>query len=224
MKDTRQRLLESACKVFAEKGFHDANVAEICERAEANIASINYHFGGKQRLYEEVLTYADAVAEQEYPLVADASTAPTAEDRLAWFIRSQFLRGRSEGLACCFDQIVVHEITNPSPSHAMIFGEIMRQRRDYLLEIVRGLLPPGASEGHVEVCAHNIVGLFAFSHFHRFHSRHPEKHKRPPLPSPEVMAHHATVFALGGIEAIAKLPAIEHPPVKPTFEGEGERP
>lgn len=208
MKDTRERLLKSGCEVFAEKGFHDANVADICERAEANIAAINYYFGGKQKLYEEVLTYAAAAAEQEYPLLAGESQAPTPEDRLAWFIRGQFVRSCSEGLASCFDRLVVHEMTNPSPSHALFFEKLMRPRREYLLRTIRELLPAGASDGHVRVCAHNIVSLFAFNHFRRLHRDHPKRKKLPP---PEVMAHHATVFALGGIHAIAQLPAVEHP-------------
>src|SRR3954451_22724831 len=42
---TRQRLLEVAGEVFAEQGFKNATVREICKRAEANVAAINYHFG-----------------------------------------------------------------------------------------------------------------------------------------------------------------------------------
>ena len=224
MKDTRQRLLESACKVFAENGFHDANVADICERADANIASINYYFGGKQKLYEETLLYAAELAERKHPLMPDESEAATAEDRLAWFIRSQFIRGQGKGLASCFDRIVVHEITNPSPSHEMVFGKIMRPRREYLFELVRELLPREATEGHVRVCVHNVVGLFAFSHFLRLHGkRPPRRRKLPPPPPPEVMAHHATVFALGGIEAIARLQTIEHPPFRHEEDAKREK-
>ena len=38
----RTKLLESACRIFAEKGYRDATVAEICEAAGANVAAINY--------------------------------------------------------------------------------------------------------------------------------------------------------------------------------------
>src|ERR1019366_7752468 len=55
---TRTKLLEAAGQVFAECGFHDATVREICSRAGANVASVNYYFGDKVELYEEVLRQA----------------------------------------------------------------------------------------------------------------------------------------------------------------------
>lgn len=56
--DTRRRLLEAALIVFAERGFDGAGIREIAERAKANSAMVQYHFGGKEGLYLEALRYA----------------------------------------------------------------------------------------------------------------------------------------------------------------------
>jgi AcrR family transcriptional regulator len=72
---TKAQLLEAAGHVFAEKGFDRATGREICERAGANTAAVNYYFGGMDGLYAAVLqeanrrliplaTLASAVAEQ----------------------------------------------------------------------------------------------------------------------------------------------------------------
>jgi AcrR family transcriptional regulator len=55
---TRQTLLEAAGQVFAEKGYEGATAKEICRRAGANAAAVNYHFGGIAPLYAAVLEEA----------------------------------------------------------------------------------------------------------------------------------------------------------------------
>jgi AcrR family transcriptional regulator len=57
---TRQQLLEVAGQVFAEHGYARATSKEICRRARANVAAVNYHFGGKDGLYAAVLEEAHA--------------------------------------------------------------------------------------------------------------------------------------------------------------------
>ena len=59
---TRQRVLEAAVEVFAEQGFRKTTVRDICKRAHANVAAINYHFRDKEGLYTAVLQYAHQCA------------------------------------------------------------------------------------------------------------------------------------------------------------------
>jgi AcrR family transcriptional regulator len=56
--DTQQRLLEAAGQVFAERGYEAATVREICQRADVNIAAVNYYFRDKERLYIEAVKSA----------------------------------------------------------------------------------------------------------------------------------------------------------------------
>ncbi|HEV2950243.1 MAG TPA: CerR family C-terminal domain-containing protein [Gemmataceae bacterium] len=52
---SRERLLEAAGQVFAEKGFDRATGKEICEKAGTNTAAINYYFVGMKELYAAVV-------------------------------------------------------------------------------------------------------------------------------------------------------------------------
>ena len=48
---TRERLLDAAEKLFAARGFRATSVRDITAEARCNLAAVNYHFGGKVRLY-----------------------------------------------------------------------------------------------------------------------------------------------------------------------------
>lgn len=53
-KITRERILDKAEALFAQKGFHAVSVREITKIARCNLAAVNYHFGNKHNLYLEV--------------------------------------------------------------------------------------------------------------------------------------------------------------------------
>ena len=55
---TKVRLIEAAGEEFAGKGFDSARVRTICDRAGANVAAVNYHFGDKEQLYVETVLNA----------------------------------------------------------------------------------------------------------------------------------------------------------------------
>src|SRR5262245_1943802 len=61
-RETRERLLKTAARLFAERGFKRVTVRDICRAARANVAAVNYHFGDKEGLYREVFRLAiDAI-------------------------------------------------------------------------------------------------------------------------------------------------------------------
>lgn len=64
----KEKLLTAAGDVFVEKGFRDATVAEICDRAEASISAVNYHFGSKEALYQEAWRHSFAESLKNYPM------------------------------------------------------------------------------------------------------------------------------------------------------------
>jgi len=53
--DTRERLLDTAEALFAEHGFNATSLRAITQKAEANLAAVNYHFGSKKGLILAVI-------------------------------------------------------------------------------------------------------------------------------------------------------------------------
>ena len=54
----RERVLEAACEMFAEAGYHGTHLRQICRRAGTNLAGVCYHFHSKEGLYEAVIMEA----------------------------------------------------------------------------------------------------------------------------------------------------------------------
>jgi AcrR family transcriptional regulator len=52
--DTKKRIIDSAAALFAKQGFHAATLRSITDSAGVNVASVNYHFGSKEALFDEV--------------------------------------------------------------------------------------------------------------------------------------------------------------------------
>lgn len=55
MASTRDRILDTAEICFAQRGFDGASLREITSLADVNLGAVNYHFGSKSALFEEVL-------------------------------------------------------------------------------------------------------------------------------------------------------------------------
>jgi AcrR family transcriptional regulator len=51
----RQRILDHAEELFAERGFFGASVRDITEHAGVRLAAVNYHFGTKEELFRDVI-------------------------------------------------------------------------------------------------------------------------------------------------------------------------
>ena len=73
---TRQKIIEVAGTLFAEKGYAETSSKEITERAGTNIAAVNYHFGSREKLYIAVLDEASGnllYAQDAFARVAPAT-------------------------------------------------------------------------------------------------------------------------------------------------------
>jgi TetR/AcrR family transcriptional regulator, regulator of cefoperazone and chloramphenicol sensitivity len=206
--ETRRQLLEAAGGVFAEAGFRDATVREICRRAGANIAAVNYHFGDKEKLYAEVLRYAQSMALEKYPLLLDVAADAPPEKRLRAFIQSLLLRIFAKGPTAWHGKLMSREMIEPSAALDSLVEERMRPMAGHLWQIVADILDCALDDERVRLCAFSVVSQCVFYH----HCR-PVVSRLFPKEAPldaagiERLANHITRFSLA---AMKHLPAPEH--------------
>lgn len=53
--NSKQKILNTALKLFANKGFDGVSIREICKEAGVNLCMVSYYFGGKKELYEGII-------------------------------------------------------------------------------------------------------------------------------------------------------------------------
>ena len=75
--ETRQRLLDAAALLFAERGIEAVSIDTVAEAADRTSGAVYAHFGGKDGLLNALLE--NLINESAAVMDAELSVAPTAE-------------------------------------------------------------------------------------------------------------------------------------------------
>jgi AcrR family transcriptional regulator len=156
-KKTRARLLAAAGELFAEKGFQEATVAEICRRAKANVAAVSYYFGDKVSLYMEVWRKAFEDFTEKWPFPLPSKEVSSSEERLRSAIRGLVLELSSEKHSSASNRLYLFELARPTGLVGEAWREIIEPRRRYLMDLIREVIGPEASDEEVLFCEMSIV-------------------------------------------------------------------
>ncbi|MEP6663511.1 MAG: CerR family C-terminal domain-containing protein [Verrucomicrobiota bacterium] len=202
--ETRQQLLQAAGEVFAQVGFRAATVRAICERAGANIAAVNYHFGDKEKLYLEVLRFTQEAALKKYPTDLGLKKGASAELRLKAFIRSFLFRIFDEGPIAWHGKLMSREMIEPTAALDALVDEKIRPQAAQLSSIIRELLGAGATAQHAKLCGMSVVSQCVFYHHCRpvVARLFPEQKFSPD--EVEALAEHIAAFSLAAIKQLSK--------------------
>ena len=195
----RERLLEAAGEIFAEKGFKGATVREIIDRAGVNIAAVNYYFRDKERLYIEAVKHAACMEPEDMHLAWPHGTSPAV--KLRDLIRFQLLKFQDPNRPEWLARLVMRELTQPSGACAELVREYIEPRSKVLLGILRELLPPNTPRWKYFMTAFSIVGQ---CHFYCSHKPiiqllvGEDEYKRFNI---DALAEHITQFTLRALKA-----------------------
>jgi AcrR family transcriptional regulator len=197
---TRLRLLEAAGPIFAAEGFQSAKIRDICARAGANVAAVNYYFGDKLGLYTEVLRYSIAAAEMD-PGLSVPSCELSPETRLRAFVRMILNSVFNASRPAWHMKLLLQEMSHPTPAMDELVDEFIRPRYDILCDMIGSLIDESPKSRLTQMCAHSVVGQAR----HYVIANAVIESVSPELTfTPEDLdeiADHITVFSLAGIKA-----------------------
>jgi AcrR family transcriptional regulator len=200
--ETRERLLDAAETLFADRGFKNVTVREICLAARANVAAVNYHFGDKLGLYREVLQSAiDAMrASSDAARQAGEGQGPAEQLRRSIFTFLHRLLGSGDDTV---HRLVTREMKDPTPALDALIEQGVRPRIEYLSGLVARIIGCPVEDRRVlravaSIQAQMIAYLpnpiaarlgFAFT---------------PTQANLDEVADHIATFSLAGVRAIAR--------------------
>lgn len=196
---TRKKILSAGIKVFAEKGYKDATVREICKEAgTANINSINYYFRSKERLYREILEII--FSDDKFDLQDWEQKSPQEQfkEMILNFCRLLY---KNNAFSSDITAIFVNEMTRPSPFLVDLVDQYNRPRVKRHLEMFKGLLGEDASDDMARDCLVSVSGQllyysFAWPVFSRLFPDYSADKRY------EIWAEHVFEFSMGGIASL----------------------
>jgi AcrR family transcriptional regulator len=201
----KAKILDAAGDVFGRLGYSAATIRAICRQAGVNVAAINYHFGGKARLYRTVVMdlIARTFARYRVDDGIDADAGP--QDRLRAFIAGALRRLIApDGLSGYpgKGQLVARELADPSPFLDDVIDEFIQPTAALLGTIVADILGPGASQRQLMRCQLSVIGQC----FHYAMAR-PIISRLAAVDYADAglideLADHITCFSLAGLEAV----------------------
>jgi AcrR family transcriptional regulator len=154
---TREKLLDVAGRIFADRGYRAATIREICVAAGANVAAVNYHFGDKLGLYTAVVQHSAHAAELEAVRHALDQLAPPEAILRAVILarlRSVFRGDRPDW----HFRILAHEMAQPTPALRRLINKSGRPLFERLLRLIGGMLGLPAEHETTRLCAISVMG------------------------------------------------------------------
>jgi AcrR family transcriptional regulator len=166
---TEERLLAAAERLFAERGFAATSVRDITAEAGTSVAAVNYHFGGKDNLYRELIVgRLRSMREQRLAAIgrvvaeAERDAAPIDPTRLLRAFADAFLepvadpeRGRS------LVRLLTREFVDGNLPPAVFCEEMIRPVETAFAGALRRALP-GIGERDAVLAVHFFVAQLMY--------------------------------------------------------------
>ena len=200
---SRERILDQAEALFAEKGFHAVTVREITQAARCNLAAVNYYFGNKQNLYLEVFrarwiprarrvqaSFRDALPAEDETSLAGIVNA----------IAAAFLKGPlTDDERLRHSQLMIREMARPGLATDMLINEVIKPFFGEVADMLRPFMAEGID---IERSMLNIVSIFAMVIYFNF-ARLPIMHvtgEEYDDPFKDRLVKHIVQFCMTGLD------------------------
>lgn len=202
----RDRLLDSAEQLFTERGFDGTSVRDLAAAAGCNIASVNYYFGGKEKLYVEVwrrhlLPLTEARLASIDKVLSESADKPEPEHLLRSFAYSFVGSLVDENGGPRLMRLMAREMLNPHLPSSM-FGEDVIVPTLSAMQNALAKACPELPESKVPLVVFSLVGQLVHTIQLKTMLGSTDDEMLPKFEVAEVI-DHVVAFTAAGIRAYA---------------------
>jgi AcrR family transcriptional regulator len=133
---TRAALISAASPLFADLGFEATRIRDIADKASANVAAINYHFGSKMGLYQAVLKSQSEQMIANFPLQTPEVELASPEERLHWLVKSILRRVLGSNEKDRPTRMCVREFVEPTEALDYLVKETVAAQHEITRSVV----------------------------------------------------------------------------------------
>jgi AcrR family transcriptional regulator len=192
----RDRVLEVACELFAEAGYHGTHLREICQRAGTNVAGVCYHFDSKEGLFEAVSMEAGRrLSDQAEGFAASRHVPP--EQRLLQLVESLLKRLGTK--RAWIAKLLARELVDPACAAHNYASSGLERDLILLQAVMRDLLGTKANSEAVRFHALSVIGECVFYSLAGENPRHPLTQIAVRSPTRLCLARFLTRRVLGAL-------------------------
>jgi len=166
---TRERILDRAEVLFAQKGYRAVSVREITSAAECNLAAVNYHFGNKENLYLEVFRsrwVPRAMRVRESFRKSLARQGSLSEAKVVRALAQAFVDGPlSDDERLRHSQLMTREMTQPTKAFKHVAEQVIQPFFKEVSDQLGSVLSNKVGEDQMLL---NIFSIFAMVLYFNF--------------------------------------------------------
>ncbi|HMP06238.1 MAG TPA: CerR family C-terminal domain-containing protein [Lacipirellulaceae bacterium] len=196
--DIKVRLVETAGEAFSERGFDAVGIREICQRAGANVAAVNYHFGDKRGLYAACIRHAQTCGVDD---LQAPSWPPefTPQDKLRAFIRGMLQSKLDPARPQWHLDLMLREMSRPTDACREVVEDYIRPMAETLGGILRELMPGAPWNRQAWMIGFSVIAQVLFYHIHQPVIRFLMGDEDYESLSLDLLTDHITRFSLAAI-------------------------